>query len=145
MLEISNTIIDARHVVRQVFVFSAAGSDPVQWWGSYPAKALLGPRHDQPGLSVQGEDQRCSKPTQCRHWNSQGSQLNKKEIEMYSRFGRIKKETWHCIRYKTNGKALGLQLFTYLWHLVETGLFNLSELLRAVRKEKRTTFLGQVF
>lgn len=30
MLEISNTIIDARHVVRQVFVFSAAGSDPVQ-------------------------------------------------------------------------------------------------------------------
>lgn len=67
----------ACRVVKQRCAFSAAGSDPVQRRGPHPAEALLGPRHDQPGLGLQGKDHRCCEPTQCRHWNSQGMHLCK--------------------------------------------------------------------
>lgn len=66
-------------LLTRTFVSSAAGSDSVQRWRSRPAEALLGPRHDEPGLGVQGEDHCCSQPTQCGRWNSEGKERHVEE------------------------------------------------------------------
>lgn len=71
----------------QSFVSPAAGPDSVQRLRSRPAEALLGPRHDEPRLGVQGEDRCRSQPAQRRHWNSQGREL----CLFYSRVNNMQK------------------------------------------------------